>query len=150
MKRRSAWVAFLNPLQSVRLHWPYGQRWPELRARTLTAFLRGNDTLIGGNNNGQASSQAAAGSRLRASETMSILKLLGKHTFDVDTTIILASAFDAAWLSLQTSGSPFAADDRASQTRDLLAQRIIEIAQRGERDKRRLVEEALARFVTST
>jgi hypothetical protein len=81
---------------------------------------------------------------------MSILKLLGKHTFDVDTTIILASAFDAAWLSLQTSGSPFAADDRASQTRDLLAQRIIEIAQRGERDKRRLVEEALARFVTST
>ena len=81
---------------------------------------------------------------------MSILKLLGKHAFDVDTTIILASAFDAAWLSLQTSGSPFAADDQASQTRDLLAQRIIEIAQRGERDKRRLVEEALARFVTST
>jgi len=81
---------------------------------------------------------------------MSILKLLGKHTFDVDTTIILASAFDAAWLSLQTSGSPFAADDRASHTRDLLAQRIIEIAQRGERDKRRLVEEALAGFVTST
>jgi hypothetical protein len=81
---------------------------------------------------------------------MSILKLLGKHTFDVDTTIILASAFDAAWLSLQTSGSPFAADDRASQTRDLLAQRIIEIAQRGERDKRRLVKESLARFVTST
>jgi hypothetical protein len=75
---------------------------------------------------------------------------LGKHTFDVDTTIILASAFDAAWLSLQTSGSPFAADDRASQTRDLLARRIIEIAQRGERDKRRLVEEALAQFVTST
>jgi len=81
---------------------------------------------------------------------MSILKLLGKHTFDVDTTIILASAFDAAWLSLQTSGSPFAADDRASRTRDLLAQRIIEIALRGERDKRRLVEEALAQFVTST
>jgi len=81
---------------------------------------------------------------------MSILKLLGKHTFDVDTTIILASAFDAAWLSLQTSGSPFAADDRASRTRDLLAQRIIEIALRGERDKRRLVEEALAQFVIST
>jgi hypothetical protein len=113
--------------------------------------LRGNDTLIGGNNNGTGFvTSSGYGSRLRASETMSILKLLGKHTFDVDTTIILASAFDAAWLSLQTSGSPFAADDRAFQTRDILAQRIIEIAQRGERDKRRLVEEALARFVTST
>ena len=81
---------------------------------------------------------------------MSILKLLGKHTFDVDTTIILASAFDAAWLAMQNSNSPFAADDRAAKTRDLLAQRIIAIAQRGERDKQRLVQEALAQFVNST
>jgi len=65
---------------------------------------------------------------------MSILRLLGKHTFDVDTTIILASAF---------------ADDRATKTRDLLAQRIIEVAQRGERDKRRRVNEALAQFANS-
>ena len=81
---------------------------------------------------------------------MSILKLLGTHTFDVNTTIILASAFDDAWLSLQTSGSRFAADERAAATRELLAQRIIEIAQRGERNKRRLVDEALAQFVNTT
>jgi hypothetical protein len=81
---------------------------------------------------------------------MSILKLLGKHTFDVDTTIILASAFDAAWLSLQISNSPVAADDRAAETRSSLAQRIIETAHRGERDKRRLVEDALAQFANST
>ena len=80
---------------------------------------------------------------------MSILKFLGKHMFDVDTTKTLASAFDAAWLSLQTSGSPFSADDRAVGTRNLLAQRIIEIAQRGERDRRRIVDEALAQFVSS-
>jgi hypothetical protein len=77
---------------------------------------------------------------------MSILRLLGKHTFDVDTTIILASAFDAAWLSLQISNNPVAADDRAAETRGLLAQRLIEAAQRGERDKRRLVEDALAQI----
>jgi hypothetical protein len=80
---------------------------------------------------------------------MSILRLLGKHTFDVDTTIILASAFDAAWLSLQISNNPVAADDRAAETRGLLAQRLIEVAQRGERDKRRLVNEALAQFANS-
>ena len=80
---------------------------------------------------------------------MSILKLLGKHTFDVATTIILASAFDAAWLSLQISNNPVAADDRAAETRGLLAQRLIEVAQRGERDKRRLVNEALAQFANS-
>jgi hypothetical protein len=81
---------------------------------------------------------------------MSILKLLGKHTFDADTTIILASAFDTAWLSLQVSDSPFAADSRSIETRDLLAQRIIETARCGERDKQRLVEEALGQFVDST
>jgi hypothetical protein len=32
----------------------------------------------------------------------------------------------------------------------LLAQRIVEIAQRDERDKRRLVEDALDQFVNST
>jgi hypothetical protein len=80
---------------------------------------------------------------------MSILRLLGKHTFDVDTTIILASAFDAAWLSLQISNNPVAADDRAAETRGLLAQRLIEVAERGERDKRRLVNEALAQFANS-
>jgi hypothetical protein len=81
---------------------------------------------------------------------MSILRLLGKHTFDVDTTIILASAFDAAWLSLQISNNPVAADDRAAETRELLARGIIENAERGERDKRRLVDEALAQFAKST
>jgi hypothetical protein len=80
---------------------------------------------------------------------MSILKLLGKHTFDVDTTKTLASAFDAAWLSLQTSGSPFAADNRATATRELLAERLIEIAHRGERDRQRLVADALAQFSNS-
>jgi hypothetical protein len=88
-------------------------------------------------------------SRQQASAIMSILKLLGKHTFDVDTTKTLASAFDAAWLALQTSGSPFAADNRAAATRELLAERLIEIAHRGERDRQRLVAEALAQFSDS-
>lgn len=80
---------------------------------------------------------------------MSILKLLGRYTFNVDTTKTLASAFDAAWLSLQASDSSFAADDRAAGTRDLIAQRIVDIAGSGERDKRRLVAGALAQFATA-
>jgi hypothetical protein len=80
---------------------------------------------------------------------MSILKLLGKHSFDLDTTKILASAFDTAWLTLQKSGSALAGDDRAAATRDLLAQRLVEIAERGERDRQRLVDEALAQVANS-
>ena len=77
---------------------------------------------------------------------MSILKLLGKHAFDVNTTMVLASAFDTAWLSLQKTGGAAVADDQISGTRELLAQRIIEIAQHGERDRQRIVNQALAQF----
>jgi len=80
---------------------------------------------------------------------MSILKQLGKHSFDVDTTKTLASAFDSAWFSLQLSGGPLVADSHASSTRDLLAQRIVEIALRGERDKKRLIDGALLQFEKS-
>ena len=77
---------------------------------------------------------------------MSILKLLGKYTFDVDTTKMLASAFDIAWLALQRSGGPDVADNQVAATRGLLAQRLIDIAQRGERDRQHIVDEALAQF----
>ncbi|MGZ3409052.1 MAG: hypothetical protein ACXWKC_11710 [Xanthobacteraceae bacterium] len=77
---------------------------------------------------------------------MSILKLLGKYTFDVKTTMILASAFDAAWLSLQQSGGALVSDNQSSGTRELLAKRIIEIAEHGERDRQRIVNDALAQF----
>ncbi len=80
---------------------------------------------------------------------MSILKLLGRHTFDVNDTKILASAFDVAWLSLQQSGGDIVSDVRSSGTRELLAHRIIEIAQRGERDREQLVNGALAQFAAS-
>ena len=78
---------------------------------------------------------------------MSILKLLGKYAFDIKTTMILASAFDAAWLSLQKSGGAVVSDPQISETRELLAKRIIEIAEHGERDRQRIVNDALAQFV---
>ena len=77
---------------------------------------------------------------------MSILKLLGRHTFDVDTTKTLASAFDAAWLTLQKAGGELVTDSHAPDTRDLLAQRIVEIASRGETNFRSLVDGALIQF----
>jgi hypothetical protein len=77
---------------------------------------------------------------------MSILKLLGAHSFDVNTTMVLASAFDTAWLSLQKSGGARVSDNQSPATRELLARRIIEIAEHGERDRERIVNDALAQF----
>jgi hypothetical protein len=56
----------------------------------------------------------------------------------------LAAAFDAAWETIQKSGSPLAGEAEATSTRERLAKRIIEMGKQGERDHERLVSDALA------
>jgi hypothetical protein len=63
--------------------------------------------------------------------------------FDPQTRRLIMAAFDDAWASLIASGAPFAKDDYASVGREILAVHIIEAAARGERDPRRLSEDAL-------
>jgi hypothetical protein len=69
--------------------------------------------------------------------------------FDSETTHILGLAFEAAWETVNASGSMFADASHAAQARELLAKRIIELAQEGERDHHRLVENALAYLATA-
>ena len=66
---------------------------------------------------------------------MPIVALLQKAAFDPETTHILTTA---------SSGSPLADDACAPSTRALLAKQIIEIAQKGERNVDRLVENGVA------
>lgn len=75
---------------------------------------------------------------------MTILSLFKNDAFDPEVTSLLASAFESAWERIQMSGSPLGADGQAPATRELLAKRIIERAQEGERDRQRLVEDAVA------
>jgi hypothetical protein len=56
---------------------------------------------------------------------------------------ILTDAFDRAWKAVEESGVGFASDSYKNATREVLALRIIEIAQLGERDPNRLPEDAL-------
>ena len=80
---------------------------------------------------------------------MPIDALLADTAFDSDTTALLASAFDAAWDTVKKSSSPLAANDEAASTREVLAKRIIEMGQQGERDRQRLVDDALAHLAGS-
>jgi hypothetical protein len=66
------------------------------------------------------------------------------HTFDPGTVISIIQAYDDAWFSLR--GSIFAAASRAQETRDILAQQIIDIAKGGEHDPARLRDGALQYF----
>ncbi len=78
-----------------------------------------------------------------------IALILANSAFDAETTALLASAFDTAWDMVKKSGSPLAADENAASTRDLLAKRIIEMGQQGERGRQRLVDDALAHLAVA-
>jgi hypothetical protein len=56
---------------------------------------------------------------------------------------VLASALDDAWDRIQKSGSRFARPAYARAMREVLAKRIIEAAQRGEKDKFKLAADAV-------
>jgi hypothetical protein len=72
-----------------------------------------------------------------------MLQVLAKHAlgsaFDDNEVRIL----DCAWKSVQESGVSFPSEAHANATRELLALRIIDIAQLGERDPARLRDDAL-------
>jgi hypothetical protein len=80
---------------------------------------------------------------------MTIHSLLENSAFEPDTITLLASAFDAAWDTVKRSGSTLATDENAASTRDLLAKRIIKMGQQGQRDRQRLVDDALAHLTAA-
>jgi hypothetical protein len=72
-----------------------------------------------------------------------IVPFMQHEAFDPETTHILSQAFDGAWQSLRETGHIATAPFKADATREHLAKRILELAQRGERDPIRLQDYAV-------
>jgi hypothetical protein len=68
--------------------------------------------------------------------------------FTPETIQILAAALDEAWERLRQSGGRLARPAYSRAMREVVAKRIIEMAQRGVQDRETLVEDAM-RFVTT-
>jgi len=66
--------------------------------------------------------------------------------FDPESIQVLASALDDAWKRIEKSGSRFARPGYARATRELLARRIIETAQKGLYDSIQLADDAVQFF----
>ena len=71
------------------------------------------------------------------------LKENGSAAFEPETVRILTGAFDEAWLSIQNSGIIFTSPGQTNAMREILALAIIQMARFGERDQRRLRNDAL-------
>jgi hypothetical protein len=74
---------------------------------------------------------------------MAITPLLVNSSFDPEAVEILSGAYEDAWERLKLSGSNFTRPAYERGAREILAKCIIEMAQRGERDRRQLSEAAL-------
>jgi hypothetical protein len=74
---------------------------------------------------------------------MSIIPLLAQSAFDPETIKTLVSAFEAAWEKVEKSGSKLASPRYERAAQEIIAKRIIEMAQRGERAPQQLAEDAV-------
>jgi hypothetical protein len=78
-----------------------------------------------------------------------ILKFVRPETaFDPESIQVLASALDEAWSRIEQSGSQFARPAYSRAMREVIAKRILEMAQQGVRDQQTLVDDAV-RFVAA-
>ena len=77
---------------------------------------------------------------------MPIIPLLANTSFDPEAVATLCAAFDDAWEKIKQSGSSFARPAYERGAREVLAKYIIEMAQRGERDKT-LLSDAAVKFL---
>jgi hypothetical protein len=73
-----------------------------------------------------------------------ILRFFRRETaFTPETIEILAAALDEAWERLERSGSPLARPAYSRAMREVVAKRIMELAQRGVQDREALVADAV-------
>jgi hypothetical protein len=80
---------------------------------------------------------------------MSIVPLLAQSAFDPEFIETLVAAYEEAWRELEKSGSTFASPRYRRAAQEIVAKRIIEMAQRGERDGAQLAKDAAAYLVRS-
>jgi hypothetical protein len=77
-----------------------------------------------------------------------VLKFFRETAFTPETIQILAAALDETWERLRQSGSRLARPAYSRAMREVVAKRIIDMAQRGVEDREALVTDAL-RFIAA-
>ena len=74
---------------------------------------------------------------------MAIGPLLEQYSFDPEFVEKLASACQDAWKRIETSGSTFARPRYRRAAQEIIAKRIIDMAQRGEIETDKLADDAV-------
>ena len=82
-----------------------------------------------------------------------MLKIVKQHAngvFKPDEVSLLVAAFDDCWRRFQKSGARFGSERAMQRAREQLGKSMIEAAMLGERDPRRLCEDAMLHMAQSS
>jgi len=74
---------------------------------------------------------------------MAIIPLLAQSAFEPEMIDFLVSVFETAWTRVEQSGSKLASPGYRRAAQEIIAKRIIDMAQRGERDPTQLADDAV-------
>ncbi len=74
---------------------------------------------------------------------MAIIPLLAKSSFDPEFIETLVAAYEDAWQQLEKSGSTYVSPRYKRAAQEVIAKRIIDMAQRGEVEPQRLAQDAV-------
>ena len=80
---------------------------------------------------------------------MAIVPFLPKRRSNPKSSISWPRHLKSAWASIEKSGSSLASPRYKRVAKEIMAKRIIETAQRGERDRQRLSEDAVTYLTQS-
>ena len=80
---------------------------------------------------------------------MVIAPLLAQSAFDPEFIQTLVAAFEDAWVKVEQSGSKFASPRYKRAAQEIIAKRIIETAQEGQKDPHHLVDDAVSYLAKS-
>ncbi len=75
---------------------------------------------------------------------MAIIPLLAQSAFEPEMIDFLVSVFETAWKSVEQSGSKLASPAYQRAAQEIIAKRIIDMAQRGDRDPNSLADDAVS------
>jgi hypothetical protein len=78
-----------------------------------------------------------------------INELGSEAVFDPETLRVLTAAFDAAWASIEATGTPFSDANHAETAREIIGKHIVQAAKNGERDQQQLCDGALLQLARS-
>jgi hypothetical protein len=113
-------------------------------SRSSSPSISAASTLCQENAGATGSACAGSGGERAEKEVAAIAPLFADTSFDPELIATLVAAYEAAWDKIEKSGSLFASPRYRRVAQEIIAKRIIDVAQQGEIHPLQLADDAVS------